>query len=183
MGSEDCLEGKDEDYPDYSYRKRVNFLYTQITEDMCKKYQCLLCNFETEYLSSIQKHFMRHTNTRPYSCQNCEFSARCTRDLKRHPLYACGKHKFTAGGRYKCDFCEYTTSDNLYIQRHLRCHSREQPFSCDHCEYCAIQKVDLNTHKLTHTIREKTFRCEQCSRSYVTKSSLVFHIKTKHPKV
>ena len=54
---ENCLEDKDGDYPDYSYRKRVNFLYTKITGDRCKKYQCLLCNFETEYLNSIQGHF------------------------------------------------------------------------------------------------------------------------------
>ena len=78
---ESCLEEKDGDYPDYSYRKRVNFLYTKITGDRCKKYQCLLCNFETEYLHSIQKHFMRHTNTRPYNCQNCEFGVRTGGDL------------------------------------------------------------------------------------------------------
>ena len=28
---ENCLESTDGNYPDYSYRKRVNFLYTQIT--------------------------------------------------------------------------------------------------------------------------------------------------------
>ena len=34
LGCERCSESKDGDYPDYSYRKRVNFLYT---ENRCKK--------------------------------------------------------------------------------------------------------------------------------------------------
>ena len=43
----------DKKYPDYSYRKRVNFLYTKIDEDRNKIFQCMLCNFETKYLNSI----------------------------------------------------------------------------------------------------------------------------------
>ena len=94
--SEKRLESRDRrEYPDYSYRKRVNYLYTKIIGDRCKKYQCMLCNFETEHLTSIQRHFMRHTNTRPYSCQNCEFVTRTKQNLKTHTLYACGKPKFT----------------------------------------------------------------------------------------
>ena len=184
LGCERCLESTDGDYPDYSYRKRVNFLYTQITGDRCKKYQCLLCNFETEYLHSIQRHFMRHSNARPHNCQNCEFAARIAGDLKRHTLYACGKPKFGSGGEYQCNFCEYATPVKPYLERHLRCHSREKPFSCDQCEYRCSRNCNLAKHKLiTHGNREKTFPCEQCSRSYLNKSSLVFHVKTKHPKV
>ena len=183
LGSEMCLERMDGDYPDYSYRRRVNFLYTKITGDRCKKYQCMLCNFETEYLYGIQKHFMRHSNIRPYSCQNCDYDTRIARDLKRHMLYGCGKPKFGSGGKYQCDFCEYSTSVKPYLERHLRCHSREKPFSCDQCEYRATQKGNLTKHKLTHTSREKTFPCEQCSCKYSAKSSLVFHVNTKHPKV
>ena len=183
LGCERCLESTDGDYPDYSYRKRVNFLYTKISGDRCKKYQCLLCNFETEHLISIQKHFMRHTNSRPYNCQNCEFAARIAGDLKRHTLYACGKPKFGSGGEYQCHLCEYATPVKPYLERHLRCHSREKPFSCDQCEYRCSRNCNLAKHKLIHTSREKTFPCEQCSRSYLSKSSLVFHVKTKHPNV
>ena len=183
LGCERCLKSTDGDYPDYSYRKRVNFLYTKISGERCKMYQCLLCNFETEYLQSIQTHFMRHTNTRPYNCQNCGYDARTKGNLKTHTLYACGKPKFTSGGRYKCDSCEYVTSLKHDLQKHQRCHSREKPFSCDQCEYRVTQKGVLAKHKLIHTSREKTFPCEQCSRSYLNKSSLVFHVKTKHPNV
>ena len=78
------LDNDDNKYPDYSYRNRVNFLYSEISGDRCKKYQCLLCSFETEYRNSMYTHFMRHTNERPFSCQNCKYSARTKSDLKKH---------------------------------------------------------------------------------------------------
>ena len=56
---EKCLENGDNNYPDYSYRNRVNFLYSEISGDRCKKYQCMLCSFETEYRNSMHTHFMR----------------------------------------------------------------------------------------------------------------------------
>ena len=183
LGSERCLESMDGDYPDYSYRRRVNFLYTQITGDRCKKYQCMLCNFETEYLANIQTHFMRHSNTRPYSCQNCGHTSRTKQNLKRHTLFGCGKPKFTSEGEYKCDLCEYSTPEQPYLQQHQRCRSREKPFSCNQCDYRCTQNSYLKTHKRTHASRETYFPCEQCNRRYGSKSSLVFHVKTKHPKV
>ena len=178
-----CIENNkpiEREYPDYSYRKRVNFLYTQISGYRCKKYQCLLCNFETQYLSSIQKHFMRHSNTRPYSCQNCEFAARATGDLKRHTLFGCGKPQFTSSGEYQCNLCEYCTSKKRYLQQHMRCHTREKPFSCDKCDYRSSRNCNLAKHKLTHTKRKKTFVCGECNRSYVNKASLTTHIRSKH---
>ena len=82
-----CKEYTDKNYPDYSYRKRPNFFYSKITENRNKNYQCILCNFETNHLSSVRRHFKRHTNTRPFSCQNCEYEARTNYSLKRHMLY------------------------------------------------------------------------------------------------
>ena len=180
---ENDMENEDNNYPDYSYRKRVNYLYTEISGDRCKKYQCLLCSFETEHLSSMQRHFLRHTNTRSYSCQKCEYSARTNGDLKVHMLYRCGKPKFTAGGEHQCNLCEYSTFDKHYLQSHHRCHSGERPFACDQCKYRCARKDVLKIHKVTHTPREKTFICDKCDCRYTNKSSLTFHVKTKHSQM
>ena len=51
--TENELVNEDNKYRDYSYRNRVNFLYSEISGDRCKKYQCMLCSFETEYRNSI----------------------------------------------------------------------------------------------------------------------------------
>ena len=176
---ENELANEDNKYPDYSYRNRVNFLYSEITGDRCKKYQCMLCSFETEYRNSMYTHFMRHSNERPHSCRNCEYKTRTKSALKTHMLYRCGKPKFTAGGEYQCHLCDYSTVDDWYLQQHLRCHTGERPFSCDKCEFRATQNGNLKTHKLTHTPR-KSFLCEKCDRRYGSKTSLAFHIKTKH---
>ena len=57
---ENDIENEDNNYPDYSYRKRVNYLYSEISGDRCKKYQCLLCNFETDHRYSMHIHFETH---------------------------------------------------------------------------------------------------------------------------
>ena len=178
--TENELANGDIKYPDYSYRNRVNFLYSEISGDRCKKYQCMLCSFETEYRNSMYTHFMRHTNERPFSCQNCEYSAREKSAVKRHMLYRCGKPTFTARGEHKCDLCGYSTFKKHCLQRHQRCHTGERPFSCDLCNYRSVQNGHLKTHKLTHSPREKLFCCEKCDRRYGTKSALTFHMKTKH---
>ena len=154
-----------------------------ITGDRCKKYQCMLCNFETEYLANIQTHFMRHSNTRPYSCQNCGHTSRTKSSLKTHTLHSCGKQKFTGIGEYQCGLCEYATPDKCHLQRHIRCHTGYRPFSCNQCKYRCAENDNLKMHKRTHANREKSFTCEQCNCKYLTKGSLTFHVKTKHSKV
>ena len=94
---ENELKNEDTKFPDYSYRKRANFFYAKISSNRCKKHQCLFCNFETNYRQSLQRHFIRHSNTRPHKCQNCEYTARVKYAIKIHLLQGCGKAKFTAG--------------------------------------------------------------------------------------
>ena len=173
------LENDDNKYPDYSYRKQPQFFYRKITEIRSKKYQCMLCSFETEHRNSMHNHFLRHTNERPFSCQNCEYQARTKGDLKTHMLYSCGKPKFSARGEHHCNLCEYSTFREDRLQQHLRCHTRERPFSCDQCDYRCSRNDALKIHKLTHQPR-KSFPCEKCDRRYGTKGSLAFHVKTKH---
>ena len=98
-------------------------------------------------------------------------------------FYGCGKPKFTIGGEFQCHLCEYYTFDKIHLQRHLRCHTGERPFSCDQCEFRSARKANLKKHKLIHVNREKAFPCGQCSRRYFTKTSRNFHVKTKHSKV
>ena len=192
--SEGCIHTKSMDkipmdlqndtkYPDYSYIKRVNFLYTKIAENRNERFQCVLCNFETKYLTSIKDHFLRHTNTRDYNCPNCSYCARRNSDLKKHTLYGCCSKKFLATGIYKCELCEYQTSMKPNLIKHRRCHSGERPFSCDKCDYRATQKGALKKHERTHTkTRHTTFECGECNRRYSTKGNLNFHVRHKHSK-
>ena len=177
-----CEEYTDKKYPDYSYRKRPNFFYTKITENRNKKFQCRLCNFETNNLVSIQRHFLRHSNTRPYNCQNCDYAARVKDSLKRHMLQGCGKQTFTAGREHQCNLCEYSTFKKTNLQHHHRCHTGERPFSCDKCDFRAARKYTLKKHKRVHTKRNKTFECGECNHGYKNKNDLIQHVRREHLK-
>ena len=76
MKSETCIGREkqiDTEFPTLKYRKRVNYLYSQIIEEGNKFFQCMLCSFETKHLNSIQRHFLRHANTKPYTCLKIRF--------------------------------------------------------------------------------------------------------------
>ncbi|GBP65683.1 hypothetical protein EVAR_98396_1 [Eumeta japonica] len=86
-------------------------------------------------------------------------------------------HTHMSEKAFKCDRCEYSTTQKSHLQRHIRTHTGERPFKCERCEYSTTQKIHLQTHIRTHT-GEKPFKCDRCEYSATTKSNLQKHIRT-----
>lgn len=78
-----------------------------------------------------------------------------------------------------CRLCNYTTTVIGNIEKHVRTHSGDKPFSCPMCPYKAIQVNNLNSHIRTHT-GEKPFACKLCPYKASRSTTLNAHIARRH---
>ena len=52
---------------------------------------------------------------------------------------------------YKCNQCDFASSQAGDLRRHLKTHSGEESNKCNQCDYASSQAGDLRTHLKTHT--------------------------------
>ena len=48
---------------------------------------------------------------------------------------------------YKCWICDLRTRDKSDMNRHVRVHTGEKPFSCPHCPYRSAQKLSIHIRR------------------------------------
>uniref|UniRef100_A0A096LU53 C2H2-type domain-containing protein n=1 Tax=Poecilia formosa TaxID=48698 RepID=A0A096LU53_POEFO len=124
------------------------------------------------------------------SCKKNPTSKRHARTLAEHEHLCklCG-HTFkiksslnkhvrihTGDKPFSCDLCGYRCSVKSSLNKHVRIHTGDKPFSCDLCGYRCSVKSSLNKHMRTHT-REKPFSCELCDYQCSQKSHLNKHMR------
>ena len=52
---------------------------------------------------------------------------------------------------YKCNECDYASSQSGTLMRHLKTHSGEKSKKCNQCDYASSRADVLRTHLKTHS--------------------------------
>ncbi|KAG7174722.1 Zinc finger protein 407-like 1 [Homarus americanus] len=80
----------------------------------------------------------------PVLCDVCGVQCESPSMLKMHRQ----GHKRSAGDKYDCPHCNYSTAHLPHLRRHLRLHTGSTPFSCPYCAYVCNNQENLRKHML-----------------------------------
>eukprot|EP01083_Nonionella_stella_P230178 813958_1 len=177
------------------------------------------CSYSFYIKSGLDVHMRTHT--KPFKCNRC-FKAFAHKPVrKRHQASCTGPSsdpepsepsqaaqlaiELTAkfDGQPKCEYCNREFKFQSRLVKHLRTHTREQPFSCDFCdkkfgttsarmvhirlhtgerphkcETCGgrfLRLIDLKAHTRSVHIPQEMLKCEYCDREFARKQSLKIH--------
>lgn len=187
-----------------------------------KLYKCPTCDYTSKYNNHLKIHIRRHNGERPYKCDQCPKAFSCISHLQRHArsvhvnlkilkckecpkrfndksslnLHVQRKHLgYKAPKKFKCLVCLLRVQSKTYLEKHLRSHTLEKPFSCSKCSRAFSLKSNLDRHSrdvkcLTASSVNKTekptkddkrksvHKCEVCSKTYQRQEYLTRHLRS-----
>ncbi|XP_043237205.1 zinc finger protein 184-like [Amphibalanus amphitrite] len=108
-------------------------------------------------------------------CPHCDFRCLGQQHLDRHVKRSHGH--IDRNGRFKCEWCQYSTDKSRDMKHHRRTHTGERPHRCDICTARFILRSHLTTHMRTHT-GERPYGCSICKARFTERSTLTKHMRT-----
>ncbi|KAF5278822.1 hypothetical protein FQR65_LT03510 [Abscondita terminalis] len=106
-------------------------------------------------------------------CGECDYSTSKKSNLSRHFI---AMHKYN-GKQYKCDLCEYGTTDKRLLICHINRHTNKIPYKCKLCDYTCRNLRTLKGHSYKHS-GKWPYECDKCGYKTITKYNITIHIQT-----
>ncbi|XP_055545334.1 zinc finger protein 62 homolog isoform X2 [Wyeomyia smithii] len=182
--------------------------------------KCHLCERTFTNGATLARHMLVHTNTKPYSCDQCDNTYRRQLDLRHHKSlvhdginpHVCSqcnqefksyshlydhrqrvhlkkmpkkpiempKKPIDYEGFRTCRLCDTKFKKDKELVEHIsQKHSTEEypMWLCTECPRSFYTSTQLSIHKNIHTDK---FECTECGARHTQKTTLQFHMETKH---
>lgn len=142
--------------------------------DSCKSGQITLTSIQdtvrlTETNQEDQGKEVSSPNLLPVCCRSCK------RELPDVSLLSV--HRRQCEGHFSCTFCEAKFVHKVTFSRHMEGHKKNVCSKC-HQSFCSHKKLKAHM-KLEHNfdLVSNTYPCHMCSRTFLKRSSLYYHLK------
>ena len=117
---------------------------------------------------------VRHTETLPFKCTQCEMSFRRAYDLNCHRKCHEENPGETITKRpYICTECSKAFFKPHHLKEHKTIHSKEMPFSCNICPKSFRLKSFLKSHSKCHG---NVPTCPQCGKTFSHTKYIAYHM-------
>ncbi|XP_044251016.1 transcription factor hamlet isoform X2 [Drosophila takahashii] len=137
------------------------------------EFPCKQCTLRFCHRPLLIKHeAISHNNIRKYSCENCSKVFCDPSNLQRHI------RAYHVGARcHPCPECGKTFGTSSGLKQHQHIHSSVKPFACEVCSKAYTQFSNLCRHKRMHATCRTQIKCDKCSQSFSTTTSVTKHRK------
>ncbi|XP_055307488.1 zinc finger protein 271-like [Sitodiplosis mosellana] len=139
-----------------------------------KRHKCSLCEYITDFATSLKTHMFKHTGERPFPCSMCQKRFTQKQHLQSHMkthvdefLFSCSN--CSQGFHRSDEKVKHETGCKTNLKRHLRVHTGERPFECDQCSKRFNHPTALKRHIETHINRRPRplkIKCSSCFKNF-----------------
>lgn len=134
---------------------------------------CDMCNFCSEHMSSLRRHYLNRHGKRALKCKDCDFITGSRKTFEMHVKN--GHNTFQPGlphqKAFRCPFCLYQTKNKNMMIDHIVLHREER-----------VIPIEVRRSKLSRYLENVVFRCHECTFTCGTKENLKSHM-TRHNAV
>ena len=105
-----------------------------------------------------------------HNSSHCDYACLGEDHLDRHV-----KHRhIDRNGKYRCEWCKYSTNYISHITNHRRVHTGERPFICDDCGMAFSERGNLVVHRRKNKYITP-YVCDLCAKVIELKCALAPH--------
>ncbi|KAM9750978.1 zinc finger protein 335-like isoform 1-T1 [Menidia menidia] len=145
-------------------------------------FKCLQCNYHCKRWSSLKEHMFNHEGTKPFKCDECDYTSVYKKDVIRHSAVHNKEKKRKTEvapkvSEFPCPLCSRVYPMQKRLTQHMKTHSSEKPHMCDKCGKSFKKRYTFKMHLLTHiqSLGENKFKCEFCDYTCENKKLLLNH--------
>ncbi|XP_029018882.1 zinc finger protein 462-like [Betta splendens] len=128
---------------------------------------CEFCNFTSEHLSSIRRHYQNRHGKKIFRCKDCDFLTGVRKTLEKHmeTHHSSFRSETTHQKDPHCPFCLYQTKNKDNMIDHIVLHREER-----------VVPIEVRRSKLSHYLQGIVFRCHKCTFTSGNAENLRLHM-------